>query len=142
MSLHITFLYTVDSSGRPVLFDEWLNNNNPVDGYTKEESIIAFNNSLKNEMDDLWEKDDLVDSYEGISGTDEKEIWWRFFKGIPYSEDSEVVPGTPNKPGLVDAMNIFAAVTKNYRRGMTNIRVVRTVDGVITETLTAFGDIS
>ena len=141
MSLNITLSYLVDSNGFPIVFEEWLDTNT-INGYTKEEALRIHNSSFIESMNALLEHNIMTPGDEIAICTDENEIFWRFFKSIPYTEDSEVVPGTPNAPGLVDALNAYQLVTREFCRTFTSIEVVRTVNGVVTETLTEFGFIT
>ena len=83
-------------------------------------------------------EDQFTQGPEFTSYIDSKEILWRFFNGISYTEDSEVIPGTPNVPGLVDMINQWSIVNKKYRQATTSVEIIRTVDGVITDRLTSF----
>ena len=141
MSLNITMTYLADSYGLPIEFQTWLDTNN-VNGYTKEEALRIHDSSFIESMNALLDANMMTPDDTVYIFTDSNEVFWRFFKGIPYTEDTEVVPGTPNVPGLVDALNAYQTVTREYCRNNINLEVIRTVNGVVTETLTEFGFIT
>ena len=142
MSLDVTLTYLADSYGQPIEFSTWVDTN-PINGYTKEEVMTIHESSFIHSMNTLLDVNMMTPDDAVIKFTDSNEIFWRLFKSIPYTEDSEVIPGTPNVPGLVDALNAYQTVTREYCRScITNMEVIRTVNGVVTETLTEFGFIT
>jgi len=140
MSLKVSIMYPADLSGNTVAFNDWImDENNNVDGYTKEE-VLAIHNSEFVELVNQYLDHELEISFDNRVSifTDEKEIFWNFFNGIPFSEDHEVIPGTPNPPGLVAALNEYEIITRPFCRLFTNVEVIRTVNGVVTNTLHNF----
>ena len=139
MSLHVAYALPTDAEGYPIEFDEYWDIGGAVDGYTKEQAVAIWESPLLRDIIDIQlNEDQFTQGPEFTSYIDSKELLWRFFNEIPYTEDSEVIPGTPNVPGLVDMINQWSIVNKKYRQATTSVEIIRTVDGVITDRLTSF----